>query len=174
MAAYMPPFEYICKNVIYMKQTIKISAILCIASILGLSSCIKGEEGPAGKNGNANVVGSNEFTAYSNNWDLYSGGSQGSYYAVEVTSPQITDAIAKKGAVICYYKLTDNTWAPLPYDVYSFIFVPGGMAIIYDYNSNPGTQSFRLVTIAASELAKHPEIDINVYNDISDKMLQLD
>lgn len=157
-----------------MKQTIKISAIFCFATILSLASCIKGEEGPAGKNGNANVVGSNEFTAFSNNWELYTGGSQGSYYAVEVTSPQITDAIAKKGAVICYYKLTDNTWAPLPYDVYSFIFVPGGMAIIYDYNSNPGTQTFRLVTIASSELSKHPEIDLKIYHNISDKKLQLD
>lgn len=173
MAAYMQPFRYICINFTFMKQSIKISAILCITSILSLSSCIKGEEGPAGKNGNANVVGSNEFTAYSNNWDLYSGGSQGSFYSVEVTSPQITDAIAKKGAVICYYKLTDNTWAPLPYDVYSFIFVPGGMAIIYDYNSNPGTQTFRLVTIAASELSKYPDIDLNIYKDVSEKKLQL-
>lgn len=145
--------------------------IMAVLAIL-LSACIKGKEGPAGKDGNANVNGSNEFTSFSNNWTESQGGSNGTYYYVQVTSPLITETIINKGAVLCYYKLTDKTWAPLPYDVYSYIFAPGGMGIIYDNNTNPGTQTFRLVTIAASELSKHPEVDLKDFKEVSQAFLK--
>lgn len=151
-----------------MKQSIlkpvPILGFLLIAMLF--NSCKKGEQGPAGKDGNANVYGSNEFTAYSNNWIQKSGGANGTFYSLTVTSPLVTDAIVNKGVVLCFIKLSDKTWFPLPYDDYIYFFAPGGLGIIYDYNINPGTQPFRIVTIASSELAKHPDTDLNDYNEV--------
>lgn len=151
-----------------MKQSIlkliPIMGFLMVATLF--NSCEKGEQGPAGKDGNANVYSTNEFTAYSNNWAKQTSSTIGTYYTLTVSSPPVTTEIAEKGVVLCFIKLGDKTWFPLPYDDYIYFFTPGGIAIIYEYGVNPGTQTFRLVAIASSELAKHPDTDLKDYSEV--------
>lgn len=151
-------------------------AMLVGISTVLINGCAKdGETGPAGKNGidgqdgNANVTGTNSVTVTAGDWTLSSG-----YYSTGFTNTDITQAIVDKGIVMVYEKL-GTQWQALPYlnDDQSRDFTFGvGTVTIWAHNAdlttptNPGTQTYRIVIISASNLAAHPEVDFRNYKQV--------
>lgn len=125
-----------------------------------------GSNGTNGKDGNANVIGTNPFTVSGSQWQSSSGGTYGTFYSSSITVAAITQSVADKGIVMCYYQLTTDTWMPLPYDDFSYFFVKGGMAILYDYDVHPGTRTFRVVCISPTNLQKHPDLNVQNYLEV--------
>jgi hypothetical protein len=133
-----------------------------------------GPAGPAGANGtngNANVVSS---SITSSNWSYTSPS-----WKISFTYASITQAIIDKGAVIVYIKV-GSAYNQLPltfyptssysrsYEVSTYL---GGLDIFCTDSdltqpSNPGSQNFKIVVIASSELVKHPNVNLDNYEDV--------
>src|SRR5688572_11878941 len=94
-----------------MKEHRLLPALIC-SIVLLLSSCTKeGPEGPAGKNGNANVKTST--LTFSNwTWD-----SSNSFMYANFTWSEITSSVMNSGAVYLYVN-TSAGWAALPRTLY--------------------------------------------------------
>lgn len=152
-----------------MKKIFKTLMIATIALIaISTTSCQKGETGPKGSDGNANVISSNEVTLSSSDWTLKTTTSGSKYYLTIIDWPILTKDIANKGVVMCYLKLGTDVWIALPWDDYYFFFTEGGIAINYNYNANPGTQTIRLVAIPSSQLVNHPDLNIKDYRQVKE------
>ena len=166
-----------------MKKTIKtismVFAGLALTMGLTLTSCKKGDTGPAGtpgingKDGNANVVSSSikssawTYNATDKNWEI------------SFTYATITQSIIDKGAVLVYMKVGSGyNQLPLTYyptenysttlEVNTYV---GGVTILAQdsdltQGNNPGEQTFKIVVIAASQLVKHPEVDLTNYKEV--------
>jgi hypothetical protein len=147
----------------------KVSLAICGIALMGIIGCTK--EGPQGPPGNANVVSS---TISSSAW-AYSSPS----WSITFTYPAITQDIIDKGAVLVYLK-NGQAFAQLPLTIYqtssystsievaSFV---GGVKIFWTDSDliqpdNPGNREFKIVVIAASGLAKNPNLDLNDYNAV--------
>lgn len=159
---------------------------LAVAIMTAFASCIKeGPEGPAGRdgingingingtNGNANVV-SSSVNVTAANWTVSS-----NTYKVSITYPAITNDIINKGAVLVYQQFDANsyqlprTWYPastysrtMDYSVYL-----GGLSVFVSDSdltlpTNPGAQTFKIVVIASSQLALHPDVDLSNYEQV--------
>lgn len=125
-----------------------------------------GAQGPAGTNGNANVIGSNSTTV--NSWTLNSG----ILYSATLSWPSITQEIVDKGAVMVYESDGSGGWAALPYTIamtsstYSFGL---GFVNIYVTNtdgsspSNPGSINYRVVAMTSRQMQEHPNLDMTNY-----------
>jgi hypothetical protein len=152
------------KNLI--KTCILISALL-------FNSCIgeQGPQGPAGKDGNANVQSSSLTTS---SWSYLSPD-----WYINFTYPAITQDILDKGAVLVYVQSGSN-YFQLPYTfyptstfsrTYTFRHYLGGLSVYVTDSDliqpdNPGLLTFKVVVIASSALAKHPNVDLNNYNEV--------
>ena len=146
-----------------------ISTSLLLLSIVLLSGCEK--EGPAGADGNANVV-STTFT--SSAWTFNSPSWMLSY-----NYPAITQEIINTGAVLVYIRV-NNSYNQLPLTFYqssdysTTIEVSnsvGGVNIFWTDSDlvqpiNPGTQTFKVVVIAASAKIQNPGVDYSNYEDV--------
>ena len=133
-----------------------------LALVLICTSCKKeaGPQGPAGKDGNANVISTNtltlsslNFTAGINWWDT------------AISAPGITSDVKDKGAVLVYRQY-GTSWVPLPetdgnqnttYEIYT-----GGVTL-YNFNddgtapADPAGMVVRLVIIPASQMKAYHE-----------------
>jgi hypothetical protein len=162
---------------------IKYSIALFCLSFLALNSCKKeGPVGPAGKDGNANVISSNTVTI--NNWtSTFDNGTEFNYSTI-ITWPSITQAIKDNGIVMIY--MHDNTttnWTALPYsesgtgysDALNFEIALGQTTISFegvDNSGSPGASAlngfftFRLVAIPSSARKANPDLDWKNYNAV--------
>lgn len=149
-----------------------------------LTSCTKeGPAGPAGKDGNANVISSNTVTL--SNWiSLYDDGTEFTYSST-VTWPTITQDIRDRGLVMAYMKNpSTQAWQALPYsysgdgysDAINFDVNTGLVNITYDgydLSGSPGASSMnglitiRLVAASASARTAHPDVDWTNYEEVN-------
>ncbi len=153
-----------------MKNLIK--TCILISGLL-FNSCIgeQGPQGPAGKDGNANVQSSSLTTS---SWSYLSPD-----WYINFTYAAITQDILDKGAVLVYVQSGSN-YFQLPYTfypsstysrTYTFKHYLGGLSVIVTDSdltqpANPGLLTFKVVVIASSALAKHPNVDLNNYNEV--------
>ncbi len=140
--------------------------------LLTLGSCVKGDRGPAGQDGNANVIGvDRQFTV--SNWTTGTFTSGSPYYYATFSDPDITSDIVNNG-VVEVYKQYSSGWTNLP-DVSGitstvFDFYVGGFTIYIQNSdgtlpSNPGSITFRDVIISASQRQAHPNTNWKNYNE---------
>lgn len=133
-----------------------------------------GTNGTNGKDGNANVIGSSNFTP---TWS-----NAGGYWVANLTSSSITQSIVDKGVVIVYMQ-SGGRWLALPVtgwlndETFAYTFELNKLSL-YCYNtagtlpSSPAGNVFRMVTISASNLVKYPDTDWRDYNQVC-KVLNL-
>ena len=161
----------------------KLLPLASLSILLLIASCKKeGPQGPAGKDGNANVVSSN--TVVLSNWSsVYDDGTD-FLYSSTVTWPTITQDVKDRGVVMVYYH--DNTttnWTAVPYSEagtgYSYsmnLDVAVGAVNIsfegYDNTGSPGASALnglftvRLVAIPASARQANPNVNLKDYNAV--------
>lgn len=150
----------------------KKSLIIFGITLISIIGCTKeGPVGPAGADGNANVVSS---TISSSNW-VYNSPN----WSITYFYPAITQNIIDKGAVLVYLK-NGQAYTQLPLTIYpsatfssslevnSFV---GGVKIFWTDSdltqpSNPGNREFKVVVIAASGLAQNPNLDFKNYEAV--------
>lgn len=157
-------------------KNLKINYFLAVilVTVVGLGCKKEGPPGPAGKDGNANVVSS---TVTVSNWTYNSPSWEGliSYGA-------ITQEIIDRGAVLVYVN-TGNSWLQLPATFYqsasysSTILVAnftGGVAITFTDSdlvqpANPGPLTFKIVVIAPSQRIANPDLDYTNYEEVKNR-----
>ena len=143
-----------------------------------ITSCKKGDTGPQGPEGNANVKsGIYEVS----NWTRYTSSDVTTRF-VDIDVPGVTTDIANYGAVLVYYSGQQITsWTALPYLFpsgtnnisYGFLYhyAPGVVEIEY-YASDgsdpgdPGTVEFQIVVIEGGPLKANPKTDLNNYEEV--------
>ena len=155
-----------------MKKTLT----LCLVALSFLfNSCIvegeQGPQGPAGSDGNANVVSSSLTTS---NWSYLSPD-----WYINFNYDAITQDILDNGAVLLYVKSGSN-YFQLPYTyypsstysrTYTFKHYLGGLSVYVTDSDltqplNPGLLTFKVVVIASSSIAKYPNLDLNNYEEV--------
>jgi hypothetical protein len=136
-----------------------------------LFSCIKGDQGADGNDGNANVFGTNDITVNGGDWV-----ADGTFFRADLTSPDITQAIVDKGIVMVYEK-AGSYWNALPYTwgitSVSFDFGLNSVGVYYESNdgnqtANPGTRIFRIVSISALNAKAHSTVDWKNYSVVKE------
>ena len=158
-------------------KTAKIFGTFALVCGLLFTGCKKGDTGPAGPagtngtNGNANVVSS---SITSSNW-VYSSPSWG----ISFTYPAITQDIIDKGAVLVYLKV-GSAYNQLPLTIYQSATysstyevstIVGGLTIFATDSdltqpNNPGSKTFKIVVIAASQRMANPNVNYGNYNEV--------
>ena len=170
-------------NFLIMKKTIFKTAVLLLTAIMTIS-CSKdgatgatGATGPAGANGtngNANVIGTNTLTV--TNW---TSNTSGSFWATGLSAPGITQAIVDKGIVSVFISDTSGGWMAMPYTYGNVSWYYGfgvGFVNIYKTNTNfismanPGSQTFRVVIISASNRMANPNTDWKDYEQVKEAL----
>ena len=160
-----------------MKKSITTSsafAIVAIAVALTFSACKKGDTGPAGKDGkdgNANVIGTNNVTISS--WS-----SGGTNWTATITVAGITQSIIDKGSVSVFVQYGSDWWS-MP-DINGKNSMQYGFGVGYvnllNQNSdgtlptNPGSKTFRVVFISASAKEANPNVNWQDYNQVKQLM----
>ena len=145
--------------------------------VLALAGCKKGDTGPAGKdgkngtNGNANVVSS---SVTSSSW-TYTAPS----WQISFTYSPITQDIIDRGAVLVYIK-AGSAYNQLPVTfypastysrTYEVSTALNGVTIFCTDSdltqpTNPGSQTFKIVVIAPSQLIKNPNVNLDNYEEV--------
>jgi len=160
-----------------MRNFLKITTLIIVVGLVTLiNGCAKdgkdgapGPTGATGATGNANVS-SATYSTTSSNWG-YDGTNQ--YWYCNLNASSITSSIVSTGAVLVYIETSTNTWAQLPRtraisSSYSRI---GNVQVIsqdtdYTQGPNPGTQKFKVVTIASGAKITNPNVDFNDYYQV--------
>lgn len=153
-------------------------ALVLLSTLFLFTRCTKeGPEGPAGKDGNANVKSS---TVTFSNWTWDSGNS---YMYVDFTWSAITSSIVNSGALLIYVNTTSG-WAQLPRTIYPsasysesqrFTYNVGSFRIIVQDSDflqpTPalGTWTIKVVAIEASARKANPDLDWSNYNDVKER-----
>lgn len=154
----------------------KLGMILLAGSFLIYGACRgpKGDTGPVGPQGNANVKGTDPFNV--NYWQF---DTQENAYFADFNDPDITASIVDHGVVqIFLYYPSDGTWRNLP-DIF------GGVQIYFRFTDNKFTiyygnvdgttptapastypWTFRTVIISPSYKQSHPNTNWKDYNQI--------
>jgi hypothetical protein len=169
-----------------MKKTIFKSALVVLMAILTISCSKDGAMGPAGANGtngssgtngtngNANVIGTNTLTVSS--WTSY---SSGSLWGTSLSATGITQSIVDKGIVSVFIGDSTGSWISMPYTIgnTSWFYIFGvGFINVYKTNTNvaaianPGSQTFRVVIISASNKAANPNTNWKDYNQVKEAL----
>lgn len=164
-----------------MKKTIFKTAVILLTAIMTVSCSKDGATGPTGAtgaagtngiNGNANVIGTNTLTV--STWTSY---SSGSLWGTSLSATGITQSIVDKGIVSVFIGDSSGSWTSMPYTIgntswfYSFGV---GFINIYKTNTNlaaianPGSQTFRVVIISASNKMANPNTDWKDYNQVKE------
>lgn len=147
------------------KKTILL-AFIAIAVMLTFNACVKGDQGPSGNDGNANVIGTNSIDVV---WTL-----DGSYFTSIITVPAITPDIVDYGLVQVFI-LYGNEWWSLPDNngINSTIFgFSDGYVSLINSNSDgstpayPSHSTFRIVVISASKKAANPNVNWDNYKEV--------
>ena len=165
----------------------KILFAICISVSFGLvlTSC-KGDRGPTGPQGNANVRALT-FDVVSSDWQ-YQTNPQYQYY-VNLTEPDISQDILDNGMVIVYLSNGNNGWQAIPVTGY-IQGSSGGSTYNLEYKyspvygltqvtvwyyivtnptawipPNPGSQTFKVVVVAGS-LTSGSKVNWNNYDEV--------
>ena len=153
-----------------------IFSLLILTSSLIFSSCTKeGPVGPAGKDGNANVVSS---TLTNVSWD-----EDGNTWVINLTYPAITQEIINSGAVLVYIG-GNNSYTQLPFTIYSsdeystsFNYAVSVGSIQIECSDSdlilpqqPGNVNIKVVVIASSQKHLIQDTDVSNYNEIKDAL----
>ncbi|MFZ2205546.1 MAG: hypothetical protein WAV23_03065 [Minisyncoccia bacterium] len=157
-----------------MKASLHLVIILFSMLVL-LNGCKKeGPEGPAGKDGNANVQ-SSTITFSTWLWD-----GTNNYDYSDFTWAAITSSIVDKGAVLVYVN-TPGGWAPLPRTIYPsatysesqrFIYNVGTFRIIVQDSDltqpSPalGSWTIKILTIESKTMVANSNLDWSNYNAV--------
>ena len=137
-----------------------------IAILISCNACTKGEQGPTGADGNANVYGSNYVDV---NWSL-----DNNFYFTKIMVPEITQDILDYGLVNVFI-LYGNEWWSLPdiNGVNSTIYGFGeGYVSLINSNSDgstppyPAHSTFRVIVISSTYKAANPTVDWNNYKEV--------
>lgn len=155
-----------------------VALFLFVACATMFSACTKegpkGDTGPAGPKGNANVV-SSSVTAFASDWQ-YTAPS----WRMNIAYPAITQDILDNGAVLVYMKNNQSSWSQLPLTIYQsatystsieVVTGLGGLSIFWTDSDllqpiNPGGATFKIVVVAASGMALNPDVDLNDYQAV--------
>lgn len=155
-----------------MKSILTTCFLICA---IFFQSCIvegeQGPQGPAGEDGNANVQSSSLTTS---NWTYLSPD-----WYINFTYSAITQDILDNGAVLVYVKSGSN-YFQLPYTFYpnssysrsyTFKHYLGGLTVVVTdsdwlQSPNPGLLTFKVVVIASSAIAKHPNVNLKNYDEV--------
>ncbi len=159
-----------------MKKTFLKTGLVLVIALLAMSCSKDGADGATGAtgangiNGNANVVGTNPITVSS--WTSL---ASGSLWYTSLSATGITQSIVDKGIVSVFMGDSSGDWTPMPYTFgnsswfYSFGV---GFINIYTTNTNldaianPGSQTFRVVIISASNRMANRNTNWNDYQQV--------
>jgi len=148
--------------------------------IFMLFSCSKdgatgatGATGPSGANGNANVIGTTDYTIQANDW-LSSGNTK----YVNLINNSITQSIVNSGIVMIYQKSsTSSSYTPLPFSYLgfnsTFSFSLNSVQLQLSYNNGSAftissSMTIRAVIISASNKMANPNVNWNNYEEVKD------
>ena len=163
-------------------------SIICmtVLAVFMMASCI-GPQGPAGKDGNANVA-SSTVTVYSNDWHW----TNNCQWKVEIGFPAINHNVFEHGAVLVYMDV-DGTWSQVPLTYYYEDVITyddgtqetincaasievatlndGGVRLFWTESDfydgkRPQTHSFKIVAIEASVYDHRTDVDYSDYNAV--------
>jgi hypothetical protein len=141
------------------------SFILGLVLVLSFSSCDReGPEGPAGRDGNANII-SKFYTVNPDDW--FDDPNTGGWFA-EIFVNEISQGVINGGLVKVFQANADETeWFALPYSFgtlqynYSiatgFVFIDVTDVDLIDID-NPGVQQFRIVILPPAVMRSAPSI----------------
>jgi hypothetical protein len=156
-----------------MKNLLKKIAILSIAMFF-FSCSEDGKDGEPGADGNANVIGTSTVTSSNSNW---TSGASGTLWTTTLNVPGITQSIVDRGIVSVFKRESTGFWTPLPYtfanESWHYTF-NSGTVLISRLNinltplANPGSQTFRVVIISASNRIAYPNVNWNNYAEVKD------
>lgn len=158
------------------KTITKITTGIVLTIGLSFTSCKKaekGDTGPAGANGNANVIGTNVVTI--NSWT-----ASGAAWFATISAPGITSSIVDKGQVSVFVQY-GTTWWSLPdlngKNSTQYGFGIGTVTLVNSNSDgttpgNPGSQTFRIVIISASNRLANPNVNWKNYSEVK-KVLNL-
>lgn len=159
----------------FMKTLFKKLFVLFL--ILTTFSCSEdGATGPAGADGNANVIGTNTVTTTSSNWTSY---SSGALWVTSLNVPGITQSILDRGIVSVFKSDSSGTWTALPFTLgnQSWFYSFGvGFVQISTTNTNitsftnPASQTFRVVIVSASNRMANPNVNWNNYQEVKNAL----
>jgi hypothetical protein len=163
----------------------KIKHTIFLLSLVTLffSACKKeGPPGPAGKDGNANVIASNTLTL--SNWSTdYDDGTEFNYSSGILWSA-ITQDIKDNGVVMMYFHgNTTTNWTALPYsesgngysDALNFVVATGQVTFSYEGFDNSGSVgasalngyfTVRIVAIPSAVRKANPHLNLNDYQAV--------
>jgi len=149
-----------------MKKSILIVFTLIIV-IITFNGCRKGDTGPQGPTGNANVIGTNTVTV--STWI-----ASGHAWTATLNVNAITQDIVNYGSVQVFVQYGNEWWAlPDINGVNSTLFgFSEGTVSLLNSNSDdsqasyPGTQIFRVVIISSYNAKAHPTLNWNNYEEI--------
>jgi hypothetical protein len=164
-------------------KSIKFYSLIALVISLAAACKKEGPAGPAGQDGNANVISSNTVTLY--NWNTaFDNGTEFSYSS-SLTWSAITQDIRDRGLVIAYLKdNSTSSWYAMPYsysgsgygETFNYDFNTGTANIYYegyDNSGSPGANALngvftvRLVAVPASVRIANPDIDWTSYEQVS-------
>ncbi len=129
-----------------------------------------GPQGPAGKDGNANVTSTNIVTVNPNQWS-----DNGYELTTQINVPGITQEILDKGVAMVYMSLATNTWSQLPYLEYNlyveYVIQSGTLTIVVSTvdEEEPSVDipvSFRVVIIPSSQKKANSNGALSNYNEV--------
>jgi hypothetical protein len=135
----------------------KLSVKLMILAALVMGSCTKGDPGPQGPKGNANVVTLNQVTLQN-----YSYNSSNRTWSTSISSASITQDIIDNGVVMVYEKFGSG-WCAWNYTIaptaYTCAFSPGKVELViqntdFSVPDNPNGMVVKVVIIPASEVSQ--------------------
>ena len=152
---------------------------LLITGVTTFSSCKKEIEKQISEhetNQPHSSVNSSEITVYQNEWY-----GDGDGYEATKSAPIITSEIASKGAVLCYLK-EGNEYLPMPITMSAgqgmwifhllFSYQTGSITFVsYDddgLSNNPGTLTFKVVTIEHTGMILNPDVDWTDYETVKE------
>lgn len=157
-----------------MKLSTKLLALTILLS-LTFTNCKKaeagpkGDPGPAGSNGVANIQSSN-ITTTNGSWNLDTFDNS---YNATITVTGITQNVLDKGAVMVYIgNGTGSEWSAMPFSYQGVEFnysIKLGQVLIYvtlDDGSapgNPGGQQFKIVVIPPAMV--RPNVNVKSYSE---------
>ncbi|MGA2624940.1 MAG: hypothetical protein ABSF91_13860 [Bacteroidota bacterium] len=174
-----------------MKKVLLMACILISFAVIILGcKAEKGDSGPTGPQGNANVK-SKTVAVTSSNW-VYS--TSPNEFAVNITDGDITQDIVDHGMVLVYMSNGSGAWIPLPiigyttgtsggntYDLeykLSPVYGLSGVTIWYYVvtdpfvwiPANPGSQTFKIITVASLAKASVAQVDLNNYEKVKNAL----
>jgi hypothetical protein len=136
---------------------------------LSLTACTKeGKQGEPGKDGNANVLATNEFT--SSDWV-----ANGSTWSLSLSAADITQDVVNRGIVQAFIKYGNEWWALPDQNAKNQTSYGYSVGIVSFLNqnvdgttpANPGAKTFRIVIITASQIAANPNVNWKDYKQVA-------